>query len=191
VKWLALLAGAAVLAFALFLLPRRAEAPRVAVDPGSVPAPSPPAAEPALRPAPTAAPTPERPQNLALHGVLYRGPASDQSQALLSVAGAPAAPYARGQPVADGWSLQAIEQNHVVLAKGAAVARLDIVETARPAAPANASAAAAAAAQERLPGFVAGAPPAGATVDAAQASERNRAFLQARQQRLAASAARR
>lgn len=190
-KWLALFAGAAVLALLVFLT-RQPDKPQMADNTGPprpdaiAPAnPSPPAtARPA---APVAA---ERPQALALRGVLYRGPGNDQSRALLSSGDAPATVFSLGQAVGEGWTLQSVAENHVMLAKGPAVARLDLSEQARPAtaqAPASGSTGSSAEGP-RMPGFVAGAPPPAAALTPERAAERNRAFLQARQQRAAGAA---
>jgi general secretion pathway protein C len=171
VKWLAAAAGVAVAGGASLLWIATRDAPELPKPVARVAAPA--------RPAPhvaAAAPQVAQPiTGVTLHGVLLRGA---QSQAILSVDGGPQQAYGIGDLVKPGWSLQAVRDQQVVLANGAASTTVG-VDAARPVAAANQGSAApvvAAAAPARVPGFVAGAP---APFDTANASERNRRFLAA------------
>lgn len=172
-KWLAAAAGVVVAGGASLLL----LSPRVTQQAPQPPLPPPLRAAPPAPPAPrvaAASPAPASLTGVTLHGVLLRGA---QSQALLSVDGQPQQSYGIGDVVKPGWSLQAIRDQQVVLANGAASTTLG-VDTARPVAVADQHPAAAAAtdASARAPGFVAG---AAAPFDMATASERNKRFLDA------------
>ena len=173
-KWLAAAAGVVVAGGVslLWLGTRDAPPPPQPAAPIATapvrPAPRVAAASPATAPAPLT--------GVTLHGVLLRGA---QSQALLSVDGQPQQPYGIGDVVKSGWSLQAIRDQQVVLANGAASTTLG-VDTARPVPVADqhqvTPLAAASSAPARGPGFVAGAP---APFDMATAPERNKRFLDA------------
>jgi hypothetical protein len=70
---------------------------------------------------------PPAPSGIRVHGVL-RGPASGgPPQALLSVEGGATHVVGIGEAVAQGWSLAAVEQDHVVLAHGPARVRVDLL----------------------------------------------------------------
>lgn len=137
----------------------------------------------------------ELPPRITVHGVLSQGRDSF-SQALLDVDDGPQQLYRIGEPVAQGWSLQAIQSDHVILAKGAARATITmagasssgVASAGQGQSPSESASAAAAQAQTPLPGFVPGPPPRVATGDAAAASARNRSFLQAVQSGMKARA---
>jgi hypothetical protein len=95
---------------------------------------------------------------------------------VLSVGGQPQAPYAIGDRVEGGWSVQSIGEQQVVLAKGGAQAVVPVATGTTAAATPALRAGSGANAAPRLPGFVAGAP---APFTDAGASERNRRFLDA------------
>ncbi len=139
---------------------------------------------------------PELPPHITVHGVLSQG-GDSFSQALLDVDGGTQQLYRIGEQVAQGWSLQAIQSDRVILAKGPARATFSLVATGpssiaaagqgrSPSEPAAGSVSAQA--QTALPGFVPGPPPRVAS-DNAAASERNRSFLQAVQSGMRARAA--
>jgi hypothetical protein len=139
---------------------------------------------------------PELPPRITVHGVLSQG-GDSFSQALLDVDGGPQQLYRIGEQVAQGWSLQAIQSDRIILAKGPARATFALVATGPSSVAAagqgrspneSASRLASAQAQGALPGFVPGPPPRVASDDAA-ASERNRSFLQAVQSGMRARAA--
>ncbi len=185
-KWALLLAGAILVGLVLWLLPPAGPEPpaqrALTQPPVAAQAPA-----PAAPPAPVVQqPVPEPPA-IVLGGLLYRGKENPQSQALLAVRGRPQQPYSSGDAVGDGWVLRSIEADHVLLAKGATTARLEVVAGPAPVAVASpaADAASAAAAQAPLPGFALSPPPRAAREGSA--TERNRRFLQAAQSRRAAS----
>jgi hypothetical protein len=159
----------AVAAVSLLLFAAREPAPAPLATPHAARQP----AAIAARAVPAPAAQPERPRDLVLHGVLMRGA---QSRALFSVGGRAQEPYAIGDPVEGGWTVQAIREQEVVLANGSAQAVVNLAAGA-PAAPAIAAIPVRTTASvPRLPGFVAGAP---APFTDAGASERNRRFLDA------------
>lgn len=70
---------------------------------------------------------PPPPDGIRVHGVL-RGPgAGSRPQAVLSVGGSTTHVFGVGEPVAQGWSLAAVEQDHVILAHGPARTRVDLL----------------------------------------------------------------
>jgi hypothetical protein len=172
VKWLAAVAGVVVAGGASLLL--LAPGPsRQAPQPPSPPALQAPAPAPRVAAAP---PAPAPLTGVTLHGVLLRGA---QSQAILSVGGQPQQAYGVGDVVKPGWSVQAIREQQVVLANGTATSAVDVA-AARPVPVADQHSAtpvaAATSASARAPGFVVGAP---APFDIANASDRNKRFLDA------------
>ena len=188
-RWSPWLAAAAVvlglvLIFAAVIRPSPETVPhKAALNAGPAHATPPPAA--LISPGPAAVSEP--PPRITVHGVLSQGRDSF-SQALLDVDGGPQQLYRIGEQVAQGWSLQAIQSDHVILAKGAAHATFAMAAAASSSlagggqgqsSDESAPAPAAAQSQPHLPGFVPGPPPRIANGDAAAASERNRSFLQA------------
>ena len=179
-KWLALLAGGAVVValLVIFLRPVN-EAPAVAglaVSARTVAAP--PAQDPPQLPT-----GPAISGIVRLQGVVYRGKDGAQSQALLSVNGQAEQMYRPGEVVVDGWSVHQINPQQVVLAKGGTLARLEMLaQPSRVARAADASAAAPqlAASAQPLPGFALGPPP---VFSGGSPEERNRNFVQAMQGR--------
>jgi len=81
-------------------------------------------------PTPAAASEPA-PRGIRVHGVLFRGERAAGSQALLSVEGQAAQPFRVGDAVAQGWSLDSVAPDHVVLALGSSRARLDVTYSVR------------------------------------------------------------
>lgn len=176
-KWLAAAAGVMVAGgLVLLFVGGRDEAAPSGARPA---APTVAAAAPAARvTAPPPAKRIEPPAGVTLQGVLLRGAQGAQSQALLTVDGQQQ-PYAIGDRVKDGWTVQAIREQQVVLANGGASTALGVAAPAPPAAAGTERGAptpVAATAPARLPGFVAG---AAAPLSDAGASERNRRFLEA------------
>lgn len=70
---------------------------------------------------------PPAPDGIRVHGVLRGSAAGRSPQAVLSVAGGGTHVVGVGEPVAQGWSLAAVEQDHVVLAHGPARIRVDLL----------------------------------------------------------------
>lgn len=177
-KWLVVLGGAALVGLVLLLLPARTDPPPAPVI-ATVP---PPQEQPAARPPALAvAPAASAPA-LQLRGVLYQANAVAQSQALLSVQGQPAQVFRSGEPVAQGWSLQSIHPDHVVIASQGAKLRLDVVQGTRTSqdVATAASAAAKPIKEEPLPGFVRG-PQGSPSRPESTSVEGNRRFMQDRQ----------
>ena len=179
-KWFLLLAGAVLVAIVLAL-------------PGPAPtldaSPKAPAAD-VPAPAPVAAAQPPQasvaaPPAFVLRGLIYRGKGSAESQALLGVDGRPQQLFRAGDAISNGWSLQAIAPDHVVVANGTASTKLAVMHA--PAAPvATAAPEKAVPANEApLAGFTQGGPPRASANSTA--TERNRRFLQAVQSRRAAN----
>jgi hypothetical protein len=159
--------------------PAPSTAPATQAAPGAGPAaPSVAAAPIASAPAPLAnaqAPAPR----IALAGVVAFGAADPRSQALLEVEGAAAQVFHPGETIAQGWQLRTVAADHVVIAQGTNTQRIALSAPSRATtAAAAASASRAAAADKPLTGFVQSAPPRFSANDG-QASQRNRAFLDA------------
>lgn len=184
-KWFLLLAGAVLVAIVLALpgpapvLDASPKAPLPAAAPAAAPvADSQPRAD-------SAAASAQPP--IVLRGLIYRGKGSSESQALLGVEGKPQQLFRAGEPVSGGWSLQEIAPDHVIVANGAATTRLAVVHP--PAAPVTTQAPAAgktaAAKDAPLAGFTPGGPPRARSDGTA--TERNRRFMQAMQNRRAAN----
>ena len=127
-KWMLFLAGGVTLLFAWLALRAPSDAPQAAGPPVHAAAPPAAAPAPAVRLAAAEAP---RPSGILLFGVLYRGAGDPGSQALLGVAGRPAQAFRVGDMVAQGWSLSSVAADHVMLAFGSALARLDITQSAQ------------------------------------------------------------
>lgn len=124
-------------------------------------------------------------QRIELRGVLFQQNNPAASQALLSQDGQRAQVFHSGEQVLQGWTLQSIRQDHVIVAKGAEQHRLDLVQAAS--APAQTPAVAASATQPAtLPGFIP-APP-GQGIATPPSLETNRRFLQDRRNRAAGTA---
>ena len=182
-KWFFLLAGAVLVAIVL-ALPGPGPAPALDAS-KAVPVAAPvPATVPVAvsQPPPDSAVASAKPP-MVLRGLIYRGKGSNESQALLGVDGKPQQLFRQGDAVANGWSVQAIATDHVVVANGAATAKLTVMPaSATPittvAAPGDKSAAAN---EAPLAGFSQGGPPRAAANGTA--TERNRRFLQAVQNR--------
>jgi hypothetical protein len=184
------LAGAAMLAFAWLALrtPSDVAAPAVIVQATT-------AAAPAVPPAAARAPDmgPPAPRGIRVHGVLYRGERDAASQALLSIEGRPTHVFKVGEPVAQGWSVDAIASDHVVLAHGGARARLDVsYSVAAPTEAAGGGIVKAVAREDRKDEPVAGFMPAGAAAGSPRLGPpgpanlaANRKFAQDMQQRAA------
>ncbi|HVZ46001.1 MAG TPA: hypothetical protein VHA82_19490 [Ramlibacter sp.] len=105
------------------------------------------------------------PSGMRVDGVLFRGAGHPASQAFISVGGAASRPFARGEPLAQGWTLAEVRPDHVILAHGETRARLDVVglplaanaqpATSDDAGAAGAAGSAGAASREApLPGFI-------------------------------------
>jgi hypothetical protein len=180
-KWAWLIAGAVLLGI-LFALP--GTGPSSDVPPES---PAPAVAPVAItQPLPQATPAAARPV-MVLRGLIYRGKDSKHSQALLAVDGRPQQALRAGDPIDRGWSLKTIAPDHVLVANGAATARLEVTTAAAAspfAAATPATAKTVATTEAPLPGFAPGPRPR-AAMDAAT-TERNRRFLQDSQSRRAA-----
>lgn len=82
-------------------------------------------------PAVAAAPADPQPLGIRVHGVLFRGARDPGSQALLSVQGTGAQAFRVGEAVAQGWSVDSVAPDHVVLAHGKARARLEVTYSVR------------------------------------------------------------
>ena len=180
-KWFLLLAGAVLVAIVLALpgpAPTLDASPKA--PPAEVPAAAPVAAvQPPQDNAPVAAPP-----AIVLRGLIYRGKGSAESQALLGVDGRQQQLFRAGDAISGGWSLKTIAADHVVVANGSASTRLAVMHA--PAAPvATAAPEKTVAANEApLAGFSQGGPPRASANGTA--TERNRRFLQAVQERRAA-----
>jgi general secretion pathway protein C len=176
--WLLLIGGATLL-FAWLALRGPADAPTApAIVKATTVAPQE-AARPELPP------TAElQPRGIRVHGVLFRGERDPQSQALLSVEGQPAHPFRIGEAVAQGWALEKVAPDHVVLTLGGARARLDVSYSVR-----ASETPAAQTVPVSMPGpAVEAAPglrpaPAGAAPPQPPSVTGNRAFMEARQKR--------
>jgi hypothetical protein len=120
--------GAAALLFAWLAL--RGPSDEAALPPAVVKTVMPPART-APPPAVAAAAADPQPHGIRVHGVLFRGERDPGSQALLSVEGAGAQPFRVGDAVAQGWSLDSVAPDHVVLALGPARARLEVTYSVR------------------------------------------------------------
>jgi hypothetical protein len=185
-KWLFVLAGAVLVAIVL-ALPSPGPSPSIeaAKAPAPVAAPlSVPVAVPQL-PANSAPPSTQPP--MVLRGLIYRGKGSSESQALLAVDGKPQQLFRAGDAIAQGWSLQAIAPDHVIVAKDAATSKLAVVHSPAPSITTVSGPAGnkAAANEPPLPGFSQGGPPRASANGTA--TERNRRFLQAVQSRRTAN----
>jgi len=184
-KWFLLLAGAVLVAIVLAL---PGPAPVLDASPKApLPAPVPAVAPVTVsQPRADSAPASGQPP-IVLRGLIYRGKGSSESQALLGVEGKPQQLFRAGEPVAGGWSLQAIGPDHVIVTNSAATSRLAVVHA--PAAPISAQAPAAGkgvdAKDAPLAGFTPGGPPSARSDGTA--TERNRRFMQAVQNRRAAN----
>lgn len=186
-KWLALLGVIVILGAAALFLRARPPAPPPPSPSTMLPAP-PVAAVPQAAPAgpPVASSAESSWQRIELRGVLFRQNDPPASQALLSLDGQRAQVFHRGEQVLQGWTLQSIQPDHVVVGQGAEQHRLDVVQTAS-APPDTAPAAAASAPREvPLPGFIP-APPGQATLPP-PSLETNRRFLQDRRDKAAGTA---
>lgn len=82
-------------------------------------------------PAVTTAAAQPQPVGIRVHGVLFRGERDPGSQALLSVQGAAAQAFRVGDAVAQGWSVDSMAPDHVVLAHGQSRARLEVTYSVR------------------------------------------------------------
>jgi general secretion pathway protein C len=184
-KWFLLLAGAVLVAIVLAL---PGPAPTLDASP-KAPAADVPAATPvaAVQPRPDSVPVAAAQPAIVLRGLIYRGKGSAESQALLGVDGKQQQLFRAGDPISNGWSLQTIAADHVVVANGAASTKLAVMHA--PAAPvATAAPEKTAQAHEApLAGFSQGGPPRASANANGTATERNRRFLQAVQNRRAAN----
>ena len=125
-------------------------------------------------------------QRIELRGVLFRQDDPAASQALLSLDGQRAQVFHGGEPVLQGWMLQSIRQDHVVVAKGTEQHRLDVVQSAS-APPDTAPTASASSPREvPLPGFIP--QPPGQVAAPPPSLETNRRFLQDRRDKAAGTA---
>lgn len=188
-KWLALL-GVIVGAGAAALFMRGSPAPP--------PEPGPTAALPASTSAThTPAPAPKSASTLVassvapwrrieLRGVLFQQNDPAASQALLSQDGGRARLFHSGEQVLQGWTLQSIRPDHVIVANGAEQHRLEVAQAASAPAQAPPAMTASATQPAALPGFIP-APP-GQGVAAPPSLETNRRFLQDRRNRAASAA---
>lgn len=181
-KWLALLGG--VFLLVVWLVLRGAPDAADATVKQQLPVPAAPAAANAPPPvvvqSPVGEPAPATPP-IVLRGVIFRGAGSDQSQALLSVSGQAAQVFRGGEVVDQGWRLESIHTDHVIVAKDGATTRLNVVGEAGSA---LAAASGASTAKEKpLPGFTKGPPPS-ASLSTARSHEQNQRFLRDRQKRL-------
>jgi hypothetical protein len=184
VKWLALLGAIVILGAAALFIRGRAPPPPSPSPTATQPPASPAASVPAsMPPRPTVASSAGPWQRIELRGVLFRQDDPAASQALLSLDGQRAQVFHGGEPVLQGWMLQSIRQDHVVVAKGAEQHRLDVVQSAL-APPVAAPAASASAPREvPLPGFIPG--PPRQVAPPPPSLETNRRFLQDRLNRAA------
>ncbi len=177
-KWLALLGG--VFLLVVWLVLREApQAPAPAVrnvlPPPAAPASPPPAVAVVGAPA------------VVLRGVVYRGPGSDQSQALLSVSGRPAQMFRAGEAVDQGWTLETIAQDHAIISKEGNKTRLAIVS--EPGAAGLSVAGGASAAKDTpLPGFSRASAPL-VMPSTEKSHEENQRFLKNRANRMSGASA--
>ena len=180
-KWFLLLAGAVLVAIVLAL---PGPAPTIDASPKAPPADLPAAAPvAAVQPRPDSVPVAAQPA-IVLRGLIYRGKGSTESQALLSVDGRQQQLFRAGDAISAGWSLQAIAPDHVVVANGSASNKLAVTHAPAPAVAATPPEKTVAANDAPLAGFSQGGPPRASANGTA--TERNRRFLQAVQERRAA-----
>ena len=183
-KWFLLLAGAVLVAIVLAL---PGPAPTLDASPKAPPVDAAAAAPVAVavQPRPDSTPAPAQPA-IVLRGLIYRGKGSTESQALLGVDGRQQQLFRAGDAISDGWQLKTIAPDHVVVANGATSTKLAVMHA--PAAPVATTAPpekTVAAAEAPLAGFSQGGPPRASANGTA--TERNRRFLQAVQNRRAAN----
>lgn len=70
---------------------------------------------------------PPAPHGIRVHGVLSGPESGGPAQAVLSVEGGASHVFGLGELVTQGWSLAAVEQDHVILAHGPARIRVDLL----------------------------------------------------------------